>query len=109
MLDCRLVGEWWIRIVGGVWWFRRILVDGAVDLEKLFGLAKERLQIVVAEGPGWGHAIVVGHLFEVAAAEPWQAGAVHLGVPAHPVVDARLEELSGVGVIPGLRGDIALL
>src|SRR4029453_14283259 len=37
-LDYRLVGQRWIRVVGGVWWFCRILVDRAVDLEKLFGL-----------------------------------------------------------------------
>ena len=51
----------------------------------------------------------MGHFLEIAAAEARQAGPVHLGVPAHPVVDAWLERLPGLPVIPGLGGDVALL
>src|SRR5215203_915698 len=35
-------------------------------------------------------------------------GAVHLGVSAHPVVDARLERLSGFEIKPRFGGDVAL-
>jgi hypothetical protein len=52
---------------------------------------------------------VVSHFLEIAAAEPGQAGAVHLGVPADPVVDAWLERLASRSVVPGLGGDVALL
>jgi hypothetical protein len=51
----------------------------------------------------------MGHFLEVAATEAGEAGPVHLGVTADPVVDARLERLPGLGVIPGLGSDIALL
>jgi hypothetical protein len=50
-LDCRFVGERWIRIVRGMRWFRRVLIDRAVDLEELFSLAVERFQVVIVERP----------------------------------------------------------
>src|SRR5215204_858473 len=80
-----------------------------MDLEKLFGLPIKRLHIVVAEWPHGRDAFLMAHLLKVATAEPRQTSAIHLGVPAHPVVDARLERLPGLRVIPGLGGDIALL
>ena len=108
-LHCGFVAERRIGVVRGMGWFRRVLVDGAVHLKQSLSLAVERLQVVVAERPRRRRTVVMGHLFEVAAPESGQAGAVHFGVPAHPVVDAGLKRLAGLGVVPGLGGDVALL
>src|SRR5215208_8321120 len=87
-LYCWFVAERRIGVVRGMRWFRWVLVDGAVDLEQLFSLAVERLQVVVTKRPRRRRTVVMDHLFEVAAPESGQAGAIHFGVPAHPVVDA---------------------
>ena len=58
-----------IGVGRGVLWFGRVLPDGTVHLEQLFGLGVERLEIVIAERPRWGNAVMMGRFFEVAAAE----------------------------------------
>src|SRR6187399_2646329 len=101
-LDRWLMRERGIWVVGGMWRFRRVLIDRTMDTEKLLGLAVERLQIVVAERPRGSDTFLMAHLLEVAPAKARQTSAIHLGVPAHPVVNARLERLPGLSVIPGL-------
>src|SRR4030095_3672760 len=106
--DGRFMAERRIWIRRGVLRLSRILPKPAMDLEEFFGLGVERLKIVIAERPHRRYAVVMAHFFEVAAAEARQARAVHLGVPAHPVVDPGLERPSRLGVKPRLRGDVAL-
>src|SRR5688572_15476436 len=107
--DGRFMAEWRKGVRRGVLGLGRILPERAVHLEQLFGSGVARLQVVIAEWPCRRDPVVMGHFLEVAAAEARQAGAIHLGIAPDPVVDPWLERLPGLGVIPGLGGDVALL
>ena len=108
-LDCRFMAERWIWVVRGMWGSVGSSPTEPWTSKSCFGLAVERLEVVIAERPGGGDAVMVLDLLEVTATESWQAGAVHLGVAADPVVDAWLERLPGLRVIPGPGSDVALL
>jgi len=77
-----------------------------VDAVHLPDLPVVRLQIGVAEGPGWRDPVLVLDLGEILLAEPRQARAVHLRAAAHDVVDAGREAAAGA-VEPPLRRLVA--
>ena len=75
----------------------------AVHGVQRLGLGVERLERVVLQRPGGGDAMLVLHFVEVALAQAEQGGAIHLGVAADVVVQARMERLA-LGAVPGLGG-----
>src|SRR4051794_41949403 len=91
-----------IRVGPTVFRLRRVLVKGSVNLVEILGGGVIRLQIVIAERPPPGCAVVVFGLLEVAAPKSWQASTGQLRVGPGPGAEARLERPAGVR--PGPRG-----
>jgi hypothetical protein len=77
----------------------------AVHQIKVLRLGVERLKIVVGDRPRRRDPTMVAKFAEVLRAEPEQRRAVELGVPAHVVVDFRLE-LIAVPVVPELLREV---
>ena len=83
----------------------RVLPVLPVHLIQLLGRRIPWLEVVVGQRPGRGDPVDVLDLPEVLGAQPVQGRAVHLGRPAHVVMDLRLERLA-VPVEPGVLGDV---
>ena len=108
LLDARLMGDGRIRIRRARRRFGRVHTAQAVHLIHLLGLRVERLHVLVADGPGRRDPVVVAQLAEVLPAQTVQGCAVHLRGAADEVVDLRLE-CPPVGVVPGVRRDVAVV
>ena len=83
-----------------------VLAGGAVHLVQPFRPLVVRLEGVVVDGPGRGHAVDVRQLAEVLAPHPEQDAAPELGVPPDAVVRIGAERLA-VAVAPLLRRLVA--
>src|SRR5215469_1634305 len=101
LLDARLIGDRWVRILHAVRWVGWVVAMLAVHLVQLFGPAVVGLEFLVSDGPGGGDAVVVAQLPEIFFAQAIERGAVHLGGPTDIVVDLRLKGLTPL-VIPGI-------
>ncbi|WIG57181.1 MAG: hypothetical protein OJF61_002969 [Rhodanobacteraceae bacterium] len=100
LLHPRLVCDRRKRIRRAAARFGRVFAGRAVHVEKLFGFVVVGREHVVLQWPLGRDAIGVADFLEVALAQAEQRGAVHLGIAAHEIMQARMERLAGL-VVPG--------
>lgn len=96
----------WVRAAGQA--LGGVFAVPSVHEIELLGLGVVRLQVLVADRPGGGDAVVVAQLAEVLGAQSEERGAVELGVAADVVVDLR-RELVAVLVVPELGSTVLAL
>ena len=108
LLDARLVRHRRERVGRARVALGRVLAVRPVHLVQVLGLRVVGLQLVVGDGPGGREPVVMLQLAEVLRPQPVERRPVELGGAADEVVDLRLERRS-VGVVPGVRRDVAIV
>ena len=107
LLDARLVRDRGVRVGRACRRLGGILPPRAVHLIEILGGGVVRLHVLVGDGPGGRHAVVVLQLAEVLLAHAVQGGAVQLGGAADEVVHLRLEEGLVLDAVPVVGRDVA--
>ena len=106
--DARLVRHRGIRIGIAAGRLGRVAAALPVHMVESLGLRVVRREILIRTRPGRRHAVGMRQFAEISFPQAQQDGAVHLGVAADPVMDARVERLA-VLVMPGLSRLVAVL
>src|SRR5262249_26202971 len=96
----------WVRLVARR--LGRVAAAAPMHVVEPLRLGVVRRKIGVGKRPGRRHPVGMADRREILLAQPQQYRAVHLGVAAHPIMNAGMEG-TAVLVVPGLLGLVALL